>query len=340
VIDGNVSEPVVSGSTSLTQSDVVAEMQTFVAGPDTEEAAEAELIRPAKREQVVAKQTEVPESIEEPADATTQQDAAPEPPGDELTPEQAVAEVRKLREEAKKLQAAKDRQYASYQAEQYKAQQEREQLLNQQQVYKKQMAQWQAQQDAIAEQARESQRRAEAEALEREVAAQPPEVQAAYRVAMRFIEQNKEREAQEGHDNAVRKMNSMLMQGIPGEAFQGLPEDRPLTPQMVDYAAARYMDWRYMQESATRVKPTELLKAIAEKRKNGRSASPPPVPVAPPTPPPAKPVSAQRVTPGTGGRVPSNTQAQFNAAISNGDFVAAEKYRRQLGIEYKEQRSD
>jgi hypothetical protein len=348
MVDGNVSTVVVDGTAAPVAGDLST--RVLIAEPDTEQAAEAESIgSPKKQEQKpvserAAQPAEAtadagqPESVEDVADAEPQPEAEEAP----ITVEQAAKEYRKLLAENKALQSAKDREIAAAQAKILAAEQEREVWQAKQAAYEARQKQYAQLQEAQENARREAQKQKEAADFQRELESQPPEVQTAFKVAMQYVQQQDQRRAQEGHQAARDKWNGYLMQGYPPDAFQGLPKDRPLTPDMVDYAAARYADWRYMQDTQSRPKFQDVWASI-KANKGKPPVAPPAAPKMPPMPQPPspapKPIPA-RVTPGTTGRPPSSLQAQFNAAIAEGDIARAEKLEKQLSVQYGSRSSD
>lgn len=344
-MSGNLSTPEVAGSGLTVSSDGGVNLTTLVAEPNTEVAAEAEAIgrvgqqdgKPAVETHAPTQATGTadtalqPESVEEPVQ--TVPDTAEEQP---LTPEQ----IKALRAENRNLQALKDKAEAARLAEQFRVEQERQRYQQELAAYNKKQQEYQAYLDKVESDRQAAQRAAEEAELQRMVAAAAPEVQAAYKVAIDMIQKTEQRRQQQGHQQAITRMNRLMMDGIPGTAFAGLPQDRPLEPWMVDTAATRYLDWQQMQDTASRPKFKDVLAQVKNKPKTPTA---PQAPI-PPTPPTAsRPVAPPaRVTPGTGGRPPSNLERQFDEALAQAErgqlpWAAVEKLRRQLGVQLGEQ---
>lgn len=349
-MSGNLSTPEVAGSGTEAASDESINLMTLVAQPDTEIPAEAEAIgrvgqqdgtpavdtRAATQPAATADTANQPESVEEVVE-TAQPTASDDEP---LTLEQ----VKALREENRKLQALKDKAEAARLAEQYRLEQERQRYQQELAAYNRKQQEYQAYLDKIESDRREALRKQEEADLQRQIAASPPEVQAAYKVAIDMMQKTEQRRQQQNHQEAITRMNRLMMDGIPGDAFAGLPQDRPLEPWMVDTAATRYLDWREMQETASRPKFKDVLAQVKNKPKATAAPGAPPAPPTPPTPP--RPVAPPaRVTPGTGGRPPSNLERQLDIAINDFQkgrttWASVEKLRRQLGVQLGESTSE
>lgn len=347
---GNVSTPVVDGAPQPSAlSDGGLQAEPIVAGLETEEVAEAESIgQVGQQERTPARATrarataqaaagEQPESVAEPAPAdVTPDEAAAE---HEPTLAELQAELKAVREENRKVQAQKDREAAQRLAREHAAEQQREQYEREVARYRAEMAQYQKYLDGIEAERQEARRRADEAELERQLAAAPPEVRAAYQIAIKHIQETEQRRTTDAHNAAVDRMNRLMIEGIPGEAFAGLPQDRPLTPVLVDAAAQRWLDWQYMQETTSRVSFTDVWKAVKSRHAAAKAKQPttPARPTAPAPPQAPKPVAQPvRVAPSTAGRPPSSLERLMFAAIDQGDTQRAEKLRKQLGVQYGE----